>query len=118
MILPFLLWLGNPIMWLVLMMVISGWSHVFRRRKLNPEDAARIVNVCSSSPDGMAAALLIMVIAHRPNHEFVAKAQIRQTEDADDDDEGGPDTAKRNLMRQLRRIRRGETVDRLVWRLE
>jgi len=38
--------------------------------------------------------------------------------DADDDDQGGPDTPQRNLMRQLRRIRQGETVDRLVWRLE
>jgi hypothetical protein len=66
----------------------------------------------------MGTALLFLVMAHRPNHEFVARAQIREMEDADDDDQGGPDRSKRELMRQLRGIRRGETVDRLVWRLE
>jgi len=113
-----LLGLSNPITWLVIMMMVAGWSRVFGRRNLKPEDAARIVNVGSTSPDPMGTALLMMVMAHRPNHEFVVKAQIRQTEDADDDDEGGPDTSKRHLMRQLRRIRRGEAVDRLVWSLE
>src|SRR3954452_12527979 len=116
--LDLLLWLGNPITWLIAMMIVAGWSRMFGRRDLRPEDAARIVTVGSSSPDAMGTALLIMVMAHRPNHEFVAKAQIRQTEDSDEDDEGGPDTSKRHLMRQLRRIRRGDAVDRLVWRLE
>jgi hypothetical protein len=113
-----LVWLANPITWLVAMMMVAGWSRAFGRRNIGAEDAARIVNVGSTSPDAMGAALLFMVMAHRPNHEFVAKAQIRQMEDAEDDDEGGPDTARRHLMRQLRQIRRGEAVDRLVWRLE
>jgi len=118
MILTLLLCLSNPLTWLLAMMMVAGWSHVFHRPSTKPEDAARIVNVGASSPDAMASALLFMVMAHRPNHEFVAKAQIREQEDADDDDQGGPDTPQRNLMRQLRRIRQGETVDRLVWRLE
>jgi len=112
------LWLGNPMTWVTIMMLIAIWPRLFRRRNLKPEDAARIMNVGASTPDPMAAVLMFMVMAHRPNHEFVAKAQIRETEDADEDDEGGPDTSKRQLMRQLRRIRRGEAVDRLVWRLE
>jgi hypothetical protein len=116
--LTLLLCLSNPITWLVAMMLVAGWSHVFRRPNSKPEDAARIVKVGASSPDAMGSVLLMLVMAHRPNHEFVAKAQIREQEDADDDDQGGPDTRQRNLMRQLRRIRRGETVDRLVWRLE
>ena len=118
MILTFLLWLSNPVTWLVAMMIVAGWSHVFRRPATKPEDAARIVRVGASSPDAMGSALLFLVMAHRPNHEFVAKARVREQEDADDDDQGGPDTPQRHLMRQLRRIRRGEPVDRLVWRLE
>ena len=116
--LTFLLCLSNPITWIVAMMLVAGWSHVFRRPDTRPEDVARIVKVGASSPDAMGAALLFLVMAHRPNHEFVAKAQIREQEDVDDDDQGGPDTPQRHLMRQLRRIRHGETVDRLVWRLE
>jgi hypothetical protein len=61
---------------------------------------------------------MFLSMAYRPNHAFVAKAQIVQEEDADDDDQGGPDTPKRHLLRQLRRIRRGENVDRLILRLE
>ncbi len=118
MILNVLLWLSNPVTWLVAMMMVAGWSHVFRRRDTKPEDAARIVRVGATSPDAMGAALLFLVMAHRPNHEFVAKARIQEQEDADDDDQGGPDKPQRHLMRQLRQIRRGETVDRLVWRLE
>ncbi len=57
-------------------------------------------------------------MAYRPNHAFIAKAQITQREDEDDDDEGGPDTARKHLLRQLRQIRHGEKVDRLVLRLE
>jgi len=85
---------------------------------MKPEDAARIVHVGSSSPDALGGALLFLVMAHRPNHEFIARAKIRQMEEADDDDQGGADTPQRHMMRQLRRIRRGEPVDTLVWRLE
>ena len=118
MFLTFLLWLSNPIAWLVIMMMVTGWCRVFRRPQNNPEDAARIVRVGSNMPDGMGAALLFLAMAHRPNLAHIAQAQIRQQEDADDDEQGGPDTPQKHLMRQLRRIRRGEPVDRLVWRLE
>ena len=51
---------------------------------------------------------------YRPRMIEVVKAQIRQVEDADEDDNGDPDTPARHLLRQLRRIRRGEPVDRLI----
>jgi len=51
---------------------------------------------------------------YRPRMIEVVKAQIRQQEDVDEDDSGGPDTPIRHLLRQLRRIRRGEQVDRLI----
>ena len=113
-----LMGLLNPMTWLVVMMLIAGWQHVFRKPERRPEDEARIIQSGVTSPDGMGAALMFLSMAYRPNHAFVAKAQIVEREDTDEDDQGGPDTAKRHLMRQLRRIRRGEPVDRLVWRLE
>jgi hypothetical protein len=43
--------------------------------------------------------------------------EAKQDEDADEDDSGDPETHAKQLHRQLRRIRRGEPVDRLVLRL-
>jgi hypothetical protein len=43
--------------------------------------------------------------------------EVKQEEDADEDDEGDPENLKKQLNRQLKRIRRGEHVDRLVLRL-
>ena len=113
-----LLWLSSPLTWLVVMMMIAGWSHVSRKPGTKPEDAARIVKVGPSTPEAVGAALMFLSMAYRPNHAFVAKAQIVEREDEDEDDQGGPDTSRRHLLRQLRLIRRGEPVDRLVWRLE
>jgi hypothetical protein len=76
------------------------------------------VRTGTDSPEAFGAAFLFLSMAYRPNHAFIAKAQIQQREDEDDDDEGGPDTARKHLLRQLRQIRHGEKVDRLVLRLE
>jgi hypothetical protein len=43
--------------------------------------------------------------------------EARQDEDCDEDDQGDPENSDKHLHRQLRRIRRGEPVDRLVLRL-
>ncbi len=113
-----LLSLCTPITWLVAMMMVVAWSHIFKRTKEKAEHRSRIVKTGPASPEALGAALMFLSMAYRPNHAFVAKAQIQQHEDADDDDQGGPDTPEKHLRRQLRRIRRGEPVDRLVWRLE
>jgi hypothetical protein len=113
-----LIWLSSPLTWLVIMMMFSGWKLVFRKPDPKLEDAARIIKSGPTTSEGMGAALMFLSMAYRPNHAFVAKAQIVESEDAEDDDQGGPDTPQRHLMRQLRRIRQGEPVDRLVWRLE
>ena len=55
---------------------------------------------------------------YRPRMIEVAKAQLRQQEDADEDDNGDPETPKRHLLHQLRRIRSGEHVETLSLRLE
>lgn len=115
MILSILLWLGNPMTWLIAMMIMVGWSRIFRRPN---NDEQRIVRPGTGSPEAFGAAFLFLSTAYRPNHAFMARAQIVQREDEDEDDEGGPDTARKHLLRQLRRIRNGEQVDRLVLRLE
>ena len=112
-----LIWLSSPIFWLVLMMAIAGWYRL-RKPDRKPEDEARVIKTGATTPEAMGAALMFLSMAYRPSLAFVAKAKIVQREDEDEDDQGGPDTPQRHLMRQLRRIRRGEPVDRLVWRLE
>ena len=52
---------------------------------------------------------------HRPSVAYVVEA--RQEEDADEDDDGEPESLTKQLDRQLRKIRRGEPVERLVLRL-
>jgi hypothetical protein len=118
MILSILLWLGNPMTWLIAMMIMVGWSRIVQRVNKRPDNSSRIVRTGTDSPEAFGAAFLFLSMAYRPNHAFIAKAQIQQREDEDDDDEGGPDTARKHLLRQLRRIRHGEKVDRLVLRLE
>lgn len=113
-----LMWLSSPLTWMVIMMIIAGWHHAFRKPNRKPQDEARIIHSGATTPDAVGAALMFLSMAYRPNHSFVAKAQIVEREDTEEDDQGGPDTSRRHLMRQLRRIRRGEPVDRLVWRLE
>ncbi len=109
--------LSNPMTWLVVTMLGITWSRFRERRnRKNPPRHARLGT--SSSAAGLGAAFQFLSMAYRPDHSFVAKAQIQQQEDADEDDDGTPETPIKHLHRQLRRIRRGEPVERLIWRLE
>jgi hypothetical protein len=47
-----------------------------------------------------------------PNAEYTIEEKLK--EDAEDDDEGGSDDPAKHLERQLKRIRRGERVDKLT----
>jgi hypothetical protein len=102
---------------MVVLMVVAGWSRDFRPTKRGPRNAARFARVSGCTSEAATAALLFLSTAYRPSLELVAKAQIEEREEADDDNQGGPDTPQ-HLHRQLRHIRRGERVDRLVLRLE
>jgi hypothetical protein len=77
------------------------------RRTANPA-------LCSSSA-ALTTILLIAQIFYRPS--LTHFAEVRQQVDADDDDAGDPDTATRQLNRQLQQIRRGEPVDHIELRL-
>jgi hypothetical protein len=63
----------------------------------------------------LGMALQFMQVFHRPSTAYVLEA--RQNEDVEEDDEGDPENLRKQLHRQLRRIRRGEPVDQLVLRL-
>ena len=62
-------------------------------------------------------AFLPLSIIYRPSLREVAKAQIRQQEDVDEDQSGDPESPLKHLLRQLRRIRRGEVVETISLRL-
>ncbi len=83
------------------------WRCNRRHGKKNP-------GFCPSST-AMGMALLFLQIFHRPSVAYVVEA--KQDEDADEDDDGDPENLKKQLDRQLRKIRRGEPVERLVLRL-
>ncbi|HMG84295.1 MAG TPA: hypothetical protein VK574_01045 [Terracidiphilus sp.] len=70
------------------------------------------------STAGLGTVLLGLTLFYRPRLQFAVEAQHRQVEDVDEDDNGDPDIPSRHLMRQLRRIRRGEEVESLSVRRE
>ena len=68
-----------------------------------------------ASAVGLSMAFLFLQSFWRPSmaHEIEGRQQM----DVEQDDEGEPETAAKQLNRQLRRIRRGEAVERLELRL-
>jgi len=81
-----------------------------------PRRRRRIGIVASNALIGLA--FLPLSIIYRPSLLEVAKAQIRQQEEVDEDRSGDPESPLRHLLRQLRRIRRGEEVERLSLRMK
>lgn len=66
---------------------------------------------------GMAFLQLVRVF-YQPDLAYVLEA--KQDQDVDEDDSGDPDTPEgrlRHFQRQLSRIRGGQPVDRLEWRM-
>jgi L-lactate permease len=64
---------------------------------------------------GLGMAFLFLQTFWQPSlcHAIEAREKV----DVEDDDDGDPETPEKQLNRQLKRIRRGEAVDRLVLRL-
>jgi hypothetical protein len=102
--------MGSPFL---AILVILACYHLFRVpwwRKRKAASRSRF----SWSSAGVGTVLLGLTLIYRPRLQYAIEAEQRQVEDADEDDNGNPDTSTRHLLRQLRRIRRGETVDRLT----
>lgn len=118
MILFVLMSLANPMTWLIATMLYIYWRRLRERQSRAGKQPAKRWRAGAVDTAALGAAFQFLSIAYRPNHAFTAKAQIQQQEDADEEDDGSPETPSKHLHRQLHRIRRGEPVDRLIWRLE
>jgi hypothetical protein len=113
-----LMCLSNPINWMVVIMLVTSWSRFARSAHRRQMDPSRVARIGSGSREAVATALMFLSTAYRPHHAFVAQAQIQLREATDEDNEGGADTPKKHFRHQLRRIRNGENLDRLILRLE
>jgi len=80
----------------------------------NLRKSRRLSGFCPSAA-AMGMVLVFMQIVWRPSAANFFAAQ--QEEDADEDDAGDPESLAKQLNQQLKRIRRGESVERLVLRL-
>ena len=56
-----------------------------------------------------------MQVYHRPSVAYVL--EVKQEQQVEEDDEGGPESLIKQLGRQLQRIRRGDPIERLVLRI-
>jgi hypothetical protein len=98
--------LAIPALFLIFYLRRIGW----RRKK---RQGIKRPGFCPSYV-ALGNALQTLEVLTRPNVDYVLEQKFDQ--DADEDDEGEPDNPAAQLNRQLRRIRRGEHVDRLVLR--
>ncbi len=96
--------------------LLLAWSHLYQALFKNRPSPRRFGIFVPSAALGFA--FLTLPVIYRPSLALLVKAQIQQQEDADQDDNGDPDIPVRHLRRQLRRIRRGQLVDRLIIRRE
>jgi hypothetical protein len=66
----------------------------------------------------LGIAFLPLAVMYRPSLMVAAKAQIQQREDVDEDESGDRESPLKHLLKQLRRIRRGEKVETITLRLK
>ena len=94
--------------------ILVRYCFLRARWRLNQRLGRKNSGFCPSS-SALGIALLFLQVFYRPSVANVV--EIKQDEDADEDDEGDPENLKKQLNRQYKRIRRGEPVDRLVLRI-
>ena len=103
---------ASPFLAIVLILAYYQIQRIVWQRKWRKE--RKSLGFCHSSA-ALAAVFLLITTIYRPRMEFAI--EVRLHEDVKEDDEGDPETPEKHLGRQLRRIRRGEPVETLVWRL-
>ena len=104
---------GSAPFWAIAAILI----HYQLRRAAGRRNQRRGGKIGGFYPSSLAfgTALLFSGVFYRPSVANVVEMKIHQ--EADEDDSGDPETLTKQLDRQLRRIRIGEPVDRLVLRL-
>jgi hypothetical protein len=107
------IFLGLPYITVV---VLLGVFYVRRARWRSKWRAGRRdVGFYPSSPS-LGNAMQTLQVFTRPTVEYVLEEKF--DEDAEDDDDCGPEDPTAHLHRQLKRIRRGESIDTLTVRLK
>jgi len=97
--------------------IVAILTHYQLRRiawKRKKRKGKRILGFCPSSAV-LGSSLLFLAVFYRPSLDFAIKASLH--EEIEEDDQGDPESPEGLLSRQLRRIRRGEKVERLVCRM-
>jgi hypothetical protein len=82
-----------------------------RRKRLGQRNAGFFPTFTSA---GNALQILQAQIMAQPQAQYCLEQKL--DDEAEDDDEGEPPDPEKHLHRQLRRIRRGERIERLVAR--
>jgi hypothetical protein len=103
---------GAPVL---VILAILVFQQVQRLKWVQGTRTGRRLFGIQPSAVGLGMAFLFLQAFWRPSLAHAIEA--RQQVEADEDDEGEPETPGKHLNRQLRRIRRGEKVDRLELRL-
>lgn len=110
--------LALPVLAMLLAVVAVLFSRLKQLRQKPARTRKRRLFAISAINATVGLAFLPLGSIYHPSLIEVAKAQIRQQEDVDEDDNGDPETSAKHLLRQLRRIRRGEKVETLFLRRE
>jgi hypothetical protein len=82
--------------------------------KWNRQRGRQNLGFCPSTA-ALGSIFLFAQVFTRPSIAHVLEA--RQVEDADEDDDGDPDSPEKHLNSQLKKIRRGLPIDGLILRL-
>ena len=110
------LFLSAPLACMVVLVLLAFLQGL--RLRFDPKARARRSVRHIGASYALGAAFLCFSTFYHPRLELAATAQTQQQEQQDEDDSGEPESPIRRFLRQLRSIRRGEPVDRLIWKLE
>lgn len=102
------------IMLVSIALAIYKFKELLRKRK---QRWRRHIRVFTSNAV-LGFAFLPLAVIYRPSLIEAVKAQVSQDENVDEDDNGDPESPLKHLLRQLRRIRRGEKVEAITLRLK
>jgi len=98
-----------------LIAAILGFHQIRRTKWVRKTRTGRRLFGVQPSAVGLGMAFLFLQAFWQPS--LTHAIEVRRKVDVEEDDEGEPETTAKQLNRQLKRIRRGEAVDRLVLRL-
>lgn len=94
---------------------ILGWHSLRSLVVSRKQPGSKRMRGLWSSAIVLGTALQFVQFIYQPSVAHVVEAKYDDL--ADEDDAGDPETVAKQLNRQLRRIRRGERIDKIVLRL-